>query len=283
MLISIITVVLNRETTVEDTLRSVLTQTYPHIECIVVDGGSVDNTVSIIEKCVPLFEGRLKYISEADSGVYEAMNKGLQMAAGDVVGYLNSDDVFKDRHVIETIAQTFEQPEIDAVFGNVLYRKRNGERLLRRYSGNYFNPGMLPYGIMPPHPSFYARKRRMGRHYAIGQHPHPSFYARKSCYIKSRGFNSNFRIAGDYELFLRFFLKERICYRYLDLDVVVMRFGGISNRSFYSVLCGNSIELMKACRINGIYTNWLMLFSRFFMKVGGVIRWLIVPHYIWRK
>ena len=211
---------------------------------------------------VPLFEGRLKYISEADSGVYEAMNKGLRMATGDVVGYLNSDDVFKDRHVIETIAQTFEQPEIDAVFGNVLYRRRNGERLLRRYSGNHFNPGMLPYGIMPPHPSFYARK---------------------SCYIKSGGFNTSFRIAGDYELFLRFFLKERICYRYLDLDVVVMRLGGISNRSFYSVLCGNSIELMKACRINGIYTNWLMLFSRFFMKVGGIIRWLIVPHYIWRK
>lgn len=262
MLISIITVVLNREATVEDTLRSVLAQTYPHIECIVVDGGSVDNTVSAIEKYVPLFEGRLKYISEADSGVYEAMNKGLRMSTGDVVGYLNSDDVFKDRHVIETMAQTFEQPEIDAVFGNVLYRRRNGERLLRRYSGSHFNPGMLPYGIMPPHPSFYARK---------------------SCYIKSGGFNTNFRIAGDYELFLRFFLKERICYRYLDLDVVVMRFGGISNRSFYSVLCGNSIELMKACRINGIYTNWLMLFSRFFMKVGRVIRWLIVPHYIWRK
>lgn len=105
MLISIITVVLNREATVEDTLRSVLTQTYPHIECIVVDGGSVDNTVSIIEKYVSLFEGRLKYISEADSGVYEAMNKGLRMAAGDVVGYLNSDDVFKDRYVIETIAR----------------------------------------------------------------------------------------------------------------------------------------------------------------------------------
>lgn len=152
MLISIITVVLNREATVEDTLRSVLAQTYPHIECIVVDGGSVDNTVSAIEKYVPLFEGRLKYISEADSGVYEAMNKGLRMATGDVVGYLNSDDVFKDRHVIEAIAQTFEQPEIDAVFGNVLYRRRNGERLLRRYSGSHFNPGMLLYGIMPPHP-----------------------------------------------------------------------------------------------------------------------------------
>ena len=92
MLISIITVVLNREATVEDTLRSVLAQTYPHIECIAVDGGSVDNTVSAIEKYVPLFEGRLKYISEADSGVYEAMNKGLRMATGDVVGYLNSDD-----------------------------------------------------------------------------------------------------------------------------------------------------------------------------------------------
>lgn len=150
---------IEQEATVEDTLRSVLTQTYPHIECIVVDGGSVDNTVSIIEKYVPLFEGRLKYISEADSGVYEAMNKGLRMAAGDVVGYLNSDDVFKDRYVIETIAQTFEKPEIDAVFGNVLYRKRNGERLLRRYSGNYFNPGMLPYGIMPPHPSFMQENR----------------------------------------------------------------------------------------------------------------------------
>ena len=90
-------------------------------------------------------------------------------------------------------------------------------------------------------------------------------------------------IAGDYEPFLRFFLEERIYCRYIDLDVVVMRFGGISNSSFYSVLCGNSIGLMKACRINGIYTNWLMLFSRFFMKVGGIIRWLIVPHYIWRK
>lgn len=154
MLISIITVALNSAKTVEDTIRSVLFQTHSNIEYIIIDGGSKDNTVSIIEKYATLFGKRLKYVSEPDFGIYDAMNKGMGIATGYIVVFLNSDDYFKDIDVLDRIAATFEKKETDAVFGNVFYVRNFGGRIVRSYSGKHFRPWLLRYGIMPPHPSF---------------------------------------------------------------------------------------------------------------------------------
>lgn len=259
MLISIITVALNSAKTVEDTIRSVLFQTYSNIEYIIIDGDSKDNTLFIIEKYAPLFDKRLKYVSEPDSGIYDAMNKGLEIATGDIVGFLNSDDYFKDRDVLERIAAVLEESGTDAVFGNVLYVNNFGRRIVRSYSGKHFRPWQLRYGMMPPHPSFYMKRQ---------------------CYVNGGGFRTDFQISGDYELLLRYFLKKNITYQYIDLDVVVMRLGGASNRSFFSILFNNTLELKNACLMNGIYTNLFMILFRFCLKVWGVFKWLFIPNYI---
>lgn len=259
MLISIITVALNSASTIEYAIQSVLFQTHSDIEYIIVDGGSKDNTVSIIEKYASLFKKRLKYVSKSDSGIYDAMNKGLGMATGEVVGFLNSDDFFKDIHIVERIAEVFDTIETDAVFGNVLYIKNSGGRFVRSYSGKHFHPGLLKFGMMPPHPSFYMKRL---------------------CYVNGGGFNTSFRIAGDYELLLRYFLKMNIGYQYIDLDMVVMRLGGTSTKSIFSILYRNSLEIIKACRMNGVYTNWFMILLRFCMKAGGLVKWLFIPYYV---
>lgn len=259
MLISIITVALNSAKTIEDTIRSVLFQTHSNIEYIIIDGGSNDNTFSIIEKYAPLFDKRLKYVSEPDAGIYDAMNKGLGIATGDIVGFLNSDDYFKNIDVLETIAEAFEKNKTDAVFGNVSYVKNFSRRIIRSYSGRHFRPWLLRFGMMPPHPSFYMKRQ---------------------CYVNVGGYRTDFLISGDYELLLRCFLKENISYQYIDLDMVVMRLGGASNRNLYSILCNNSLEIIKACRVNGIYTNWFMILFRFCLKIRGVLKWLFIPNYI---
>ncbi|WP_455586895.1 glycosyltransferase family 2 protein [Bacteroides sp.] len=259
MLISIITVALNSAKTVEDTIRSVLFQTYSNIEYIIIDGGSKDKTLSIIQKYAPLFDERLKYVSEPDLGIYDAMNKGLGIATGDIVGFLNSDDYFENIDVLESVAAAFEKKETDAVFGNVLYVKNSGRKIVRRYSGKHFRPWQLRYGMMPPHPSFYMKRQ---------------------CYVNGGGYRTDFLISGDYELILRYFLRKNISYQYLDLDMVVMRLGGASTRSFISILSNNSLELIEACRMNDIYTNWFMILFRFCIKIGGVLKWLLIPYYI---
>lgn len=110
--------------------------------------------------------------------------------------------------------------------------------------------------------------------------PHPSFYMKRLCYVNGGGFNTSFRIAGDYELLLRYFLKMNIGYQYIDLDMVVMRLGGTSTKSIFSILYRNSLEIIKACRMNGVYTNWFMILLRFCMKAGGLVKWLFIPYYV---
>lgn len=259
MLISIITVALNSAQTIENTIQSVLSQTYSNIEYIIVDGGSKDNTLSIIKKYAPQFNKRMKYVSESDFGIYDAMNKGLRIATGDIVGFLNSDDCFKDIDIVARIAKFFNETRTDAVFGNVFYIRNFGGKILRNYSGKYFRPWLLRFGIMPPHPSFYMKRQ---------------------FYVNVGGYRTDFLISGDYELFLRLFLKKNITYQYIDLDMVVMCMGGASNRSIFSILCTNSLELIKACRVNGIYTNWFIILFRFCFKVGGILKWLFIPNYI---
>ena len=160
MKISIITVTFNSATTVRDTIESVLKQSYPNTEYLIVDGASKDKTVEIVKEYEPKFEGRLHVISEPDKGIYDAMNKGINMATGDVVGILNSDDFFTSDDVIARVADAFaKENDIDAVYGDIHFVKdENLQKCTRYYSSKSFRPWLLRFGFMPAHPSFYCKR-----------------------------------------------------------------------------------------------------------------------------
>lgn len=235
MKVSIITVAYNSAATIADTLRSVSVQTHPDIEHIVIDGGSTDGTQEIVER-EGLRECRL--VSEPDAGIYDAMNKGLRLATGEVVGFLNSDDYFADPLSLEKIAKCFSESDVDAVFSCLdIVEPIEPRRVLRKYRISSFTRFMLRIGVMPPHPTFYCRK---------------------SCYAKAGGYRTDYRIAADFEMMVRLLLKRRITWRFLDETTVKMRAGGLSSRGVKSNWIVNR-EIVRACRENGLYTNLLVL------------------------
>ena len=227
-------------------MKSVLSQTYHDIEYIVIDGCSTDTTVSVIQKYEPLFEGRLKWVSEKDGGIYDAMNKGIQMATGDVVGILNSDDYFTSCDVIERMVAAFEDQSLDAVYGDIHFiHDGEPDKCVRYYSSKPFRPLWLRFGFMPAHPSFYCRR---------------GVYERAGLY------KTDYQIGSDYEMMVRLFLVHHINAKYLPMDFVTMRTGGASTRNVKSRL-----QLIKddvrGCRENGIYTNSLMISMKFLYKI----------------
>lgn len=176
MKITVITSTFNSSGTLRDTFNSILRQTWQDFEYVVVDGGSTDGTVEIIREYEKRFGGRLKWISEPDKGIYDAMNKGLRMATGDVVGILNSDDFFSSNDALSTVARVIEG--VDAVYGDVHFvRPDNLQKCVRYYSSKAFRPWMMRLGFMPAHPSFYCRRE---------------------VYEKYGLFDSSFRIAADF-------------------------------------------------------------------------------------
>lgn len=159
MKVSIITVTFNSVDTLAMTIDSVLRQTYQDIEYIVKDGGSTDKTIDVIKEYEPMFHGRMKWVSAKDKGIYDGMNKGIEMATGNIVGILNSDDFFTDNHVIEKIADAFNEKKVDAIYGDVHFVKgSNLKKSIRYYSSRLFCPFWLRFGFMPAHPSFYVRR-----------------------------------------------------------------------------------------------------------------------------
>ena len=243
---SIITVAYNSAATLEDTILSVLSQTYPDIEYIVVDGGSTDGTAALLRRYESRFQGRLLWVSEKDNGIYDAMNKGFRMATGDVVGILNSDDYFTAPDVIARMAEAFADEAVDAVYGDIHFiRDGEPERCVRYYSSRRFSPGWLRFGFMPAHPSFYARR---------------AVFERAGLY------KTDYKIGSDYEMMVRLFCVHRIRARYLPMDFVTMRMGGLSTSGVHSKL-----QLIKddvrACRENGIYTNALFIATKFLFKI----------------
>lgn len=251
MKISIITVTFNSEKTINDTIQSVLMQSYSNIKYIIIDGKSNDSTLGIVKEYIPLFSGRLKYISEKDSGIYDAMNKGIKLASGDIIGIINSDDFYKSNNVIASVANAFNDNSIEVVFGNIQFVNPNNKtRIVRKYSGKGFRPWMFRWGIMPPHPSFFTRK---------------------SCYEKYGMYNSTFNISGDYDLMVRFLLVKKLKYKYMDLDMVIMRLGGASTKSIRSLLINNNYNVIRACRENGVYTNIFMVSLRYIKKISELI------------
>lgn len=244
--VSIITVTYNSAKTLADTIQSVLDQTHRDIEYIIVDGASTDGTLDIIKHFEPIFNGRMKWISEKDHGIYDAMNKGIAMATGDVIGTLNSDDYYTTHDVIERIIAAFNEPALDAVYGDIHFI-RDGEpnKCVRYYSSKHFHPKWLRFGMMPAHPSFYCRK---------------------IIYQKVGLYKTNYKIGSDYDMMVRMFWVHHINARYLPMDFVTMRTGGASTRDIQS-RCQIIKDDVRACRENGIYTNSLMICMKFFYKI----------------
>lgn len=247
MKISIVTPCFNSESTIHDCLGSVSRQTHSDIEHIIIDGGSRDNTVRIAKDSPRV----TRVVSEPDNGLYDAMNKGIQFASGEIVGILNSDDFYAHDRVLETVERVFQDDDVDATIADVAFVKLQDLQTTVRYcSAKRWNPSMFRLGIMPPHPGFFVRRR---------------FYETLGLY------RTDYRIAADFELLVRFFAGARLRYRYIPDALVFMRPGGASNASWKSRLVLNQ-EILRACRENGIRTNPWMLASRYIWKV-----WEFIP------
>lgn len=248
MKISIITVVYNNKETIKDAIDSVLSQTYKNIEYIIIDGASTDGTIEIIES---YGDKITTFISEPDRGLYDAMNKGLALATGDVVGILNSDDFYMDECVIEKIMKIFTSQDIQSVFADLVYVKPdNLQKVVRHYDSSHFTPSKFAYGWMPAHPTFFV-KREVYQKYGL--------------------FKTDYKIAADYELLVRFLGRYGVSYFYLNEVIIKMRTGGVSTSGLKSNYILNQ-EIIRACRENGIETHWLKVFSKYPKKLLGVLK-----------
>ena len=243
MKISIITATYNSAKTIRDTIESVLAQSYTNFEYIIVDGASKDDTLKIISE----YGDRIsKVISEPDKGIYDAMNKGIAAATGDVVGILNSDDFYTTNDVLAQIAQQFEKDDTDAVYGDIQFvNPSNLDKIVRYYSSKIFRPSLFRFGFMPAHPSFYVKR---------------------ACYSTLGNYHLDYKIASDYDLLIRFLYKERISTSYLPTSIVTMRTGGVSTDGVQSRIVLNK-EIVKACKRYGIYTNMFFLCFKYLYKI----------------
>lgn len=243
MKITIITVVWNNIKTIKDAIDSVLGQTYIDIEYIIVDGNSTDGTLEAIK----IHGNKIhKLISEPDQGLYDAMNKGISLATGDVIGILNSDDFYKTSDVLECVAKEFSDSDIDCLFADLEYvNGTDTSKVIRYWKSKPYKQGMFQSGWHPAHPTFFVRKK---------------------FYDKHGLFNLNFNIAADYELMLRFLEKHKLRSKYINKTFVQMRTGGESNRNIKNIIKAN-IESYKAWKVNGLYINPLTFILKPLSKI----------------
>lgn len=247
--ISIITVCYNSEATIRDTIESVLSQDYSDIEYIIVDGASKDGTMAIVNE----YKDRIaKIVSEPDKGIYDAMNKGVSLATGDVVGILNSDDYYETSNVIEDVVQHFEQaPNSELVFGDVVFvQPENLQRVVRFYRSGHFKAWKLRFGWMPPHPATFIRKRAYER---VGM------------------YSLEYKISADFEMFVRLLLVYKLTFSKVDKVLVRMRAGGVSTSGVKSSIRLNS-EIVRACRDNDVYTNLVFVLSKIPFKLIELLK-----------
>jgi glycosyltransferase involved in cell wall biosynthesis len=246
MKVSIITVTYNSGKYLENCINSVLNQNYLNIEFIIVDGNSTDCTIDIIHK----YQHRIsKYISEPDSGLYDAMNKGIRLATGDLIGILNSDDIFYNNSVIGEIVHFHKKYSIQASIGNIVQHDSYG-KISRFYSSKNWSPVMLKIGFMPPHPSIF---------FQIDLFEKYGFY------------NLGFKIAADYELITRFFLKNNISWKYSGLTTTSMMIGGKSSSGYTSYRLITN-EIITSLKLNGVRPSVLVISLRFIWKSLGLIK-----------
>jgi len=248
MKISVITICFNSASTIEKTLRSVREQTHKEIEHIVIDGGSKDNTLAVVAA-----EGAhvAKLVSETDDGIYDAMNKGVRVATGSVVAFLNADDYYKNDNVLARVAKIMQEERLDALYGDVeFFRPNQQDSVVRRYDSSRFSPDRLGWGWMPAHPALFVRRDLFAR---FGM------------------FRTDYRIAGDFEFIARVFKHTGLRHRHLAESLVRMQLGGVSSSGWRSTL-QITREMMRACRANSIPTNWLKLLLRYPWKAWELFR-----------
>lgn len=246
MKVSIITATYNSEATVKDTVLSVKRQTYQNVEHVVIDGLSNDNTLNVLN----YFGHSGPLISEPDKGIYDAMNKGVKIAGGDIIGILNSDDFYPDARVIERVVKVFKKGNCDAVYGDLVYVDPfHIKKVLRKWIAGGYSRKSFYKGWMPPHPTFFVRKE---------------------VYEKYGAFNLDFKSSSDYELLLRFLFLKQIKVKYIPAVLVHMRAGGYSNRSIKNRLAAH-LEDYRAWKTNGISPRWYTLALKPLCKVRQYI------------
>lgn len=252
--ISIITVCFNSSKTIPDTIESVLKQTYTDIEYILVDGNSRDNTMEIIKKYEADFFNKgmnYRYISEKDNGIYDAINKGIKMATGDIIGILNSDDYYYDNNVICDIVKKFDNKSIDCVYGNIIYVDPNkNNKISRRWESEDFKKGLFEKSWTPAHPTFYCKKELYENY---------GFY------------RTDFKIAADVELMYRFLEKHCLKSLYIERYMVIMRQGGVSNSGIMSTITITK-EMKIAINENGGNFNIFKYLFFKFLKIKQFIK-----------
>lgn len=249
MKVSIITVCFNSEKTIRGTIESVLAQGHKELEYIIVDGLSSDGTMAVINE----YRDRIAtIICERDSGIYDAMNKGILAATGDVVGILNSDDFYEDGSAVASVAAVFEgMPAVDVVFGDVVFVHPDNLGTIRRhYYAGRFKAWKLRFGWMPPHPGTFVRR---------------------SLYVKHGTYRTDFKIAADYEMFVRWLLVHKASYHWIDRVLVRMRMGGASTAGIQSSINLN-MEIVRACKLNNVYTNLLFVLTKIPFKFVELFR-----------
>jgi len=236
-LISVITVVFNGAATLEHNIRSVIGQEYDNIEHIIVDGGSTDGTTDILRK----YDEHIDYwVSEKDAGIYDAMNKGLKLASGEIVGFLNADDFYANPSVLEQIARAFDDPAIGACYADLDYVHPLSLKTVRYWRSKPFRSGMFALGWCPPHPTFYVRK---------------------SVTDNYGGFDLSFRLASDAEFMLRYLESKKINVQYVPEVWVKMRLGGQTNQSWANIVQQNK-EIIHALKTHGIPVSYIRFITR---------------------
>lgn len=243
MKISIITVVYNNKENIQDAINSVLLQEYGDLEYIIVDGASTDGTVEVIKKAVKRYpERNIKFISEKDDGIYDAMNKGIGLATGDVIGLLNSDDVYADNLVLKKSAGVFADSSIDTCYADLVYvDKYDLNKAIRYWKSCDFQDGLFSKGWAPPHPTFFVRRK---------------------VYEKYGVFDLQYKLAADFELMVRFLGKYRIPSAYIPNVLVKMRLGGATNKNIMNIIKQN-FEIYRAGKKNNVYIFPLaLMFSK---------------------
>ncbi|HEX8460044.1 MAG TPA: glycosyltransferase family 2 protein [Segetibacter sp.] len=242
MKVSIITATYNSSDTIKDTLKSVKQQSHSDIEHVIIDGASTDDTLLQVTS----FGHNDLVISEKDNGIYDAMNKGIKAASGDIIGILNSDDFYKDDSIIEKVVRIFEETGCDAVYGDLqIVHRQNVKMVVRKWVAGTYKPNDFYNGWMPPHPTVFVKK---------------------DVYEKYGGFNERFQSSSDYELLLRLMFVQKIKAEYLPEVMVKMRAGGQSNSSIRNRIAAH-LEDYKAWQHNGISPKWYTLSMKPIRKV----------------
>ncbi len=243
MKFSIITATYNREKSIRRSIESTKQQTYKNLELIIIDGLSTDKTLSIVK---PLLGDQDILISEKDDGIYEALNKGLEVASGDIIGFMHSDDFFYDNFVLENVAEEFKKSDADIVYGDATFFKEgNINKMIRYYKSDSLSKQNLSWGKMPAHTAMFIKK---------------------SVYEKYNHFKTNYRICADYEFLCRISKNNSIKSIYTSNPYIKMQTGGISTGGIKNTIVLNR-EVLRACLENDIYTNIFMIFSKYPSKI----------------